>query len=138
MFQVTRKIDFCYGHRLLNYEGKCRYLHGHNGRAIVTIESPQLDELGMVMDFGDIKRDISGWIDQHLDHRMILCKDDPIVPVLQEMNEPLHLLDTNPTAEHIAKIIYDYARQRGYPVSEVRMWETPNCYATYKTAVPKK
>ena len=38
MFRVTRQIDFCYGHRLLNYEGKCRYLHGHNGRAVIVIE----------------------------------------------------------------------------------------------------
>ena len=38
MFRVTREIDFCYGHRLLNYDGKCSYLHGHNGRAIITIE----------------------------------------------------------------------------------------------------
>ena len=40
MFRVTREIDFCYGHRLLNYDGKCKYLHGHNGRAVITIESP--------------------------------------------------------------------------------------------------
>ena len=37
MFHVTREIDFCYGHRLLNYEGKCRHLHGHNGKALITL-----------------------------------------------------------------------------------------------------
>ena len=65
MFQVTREIDFCYGHRLLNYQGKCRYLHGHNGRAVITIESDTLDERGMVLDFGVIKADVSGWIDEN-------------------------------------------------------------------------
>ena len=40
MFRVTREIFFCYGHRLLNYEGKCRHLHGHNGRAVITLEGP--------------------------------------------------------------------------------------------------
>ena len=39
MFRVTRQIDFCYGHRLMNYDGKCKYLHGHNGRAIIAIEA---------------------------------------------------------------------------------------------------
>ena len=80
MFRVTRQIDFCYGHRLLNYDGKCKYLHGHNGRAIITIESEKLDERGMVLDFSDIKRVVSGWIDENLDHRMILHRDDPVVP----------------------------------------------------------
>ena len=56
MFRVSRQIDFCYGHRLLNYAGKCRFLHGHNGRAIITIESETLDERGMVLDFTEIKR----------------------------------------------------------------------------------
>ena len=78
MFQVTRQIDFCYGHRLLNYDGKCKHLHGHNGRALITIESDSLDDRGMVMDFSDIKKDVSTWIDDNMDHRMILCEDDPV------------------------------------------------------------
>lgn len=131
MFRVTRQIDFCYGHRLLNYEGKCRFLHGHNGRAVITIESPDLDSRGMVMDFSDIKRDVSTWIDENLDHRMILNRHDPVVPILQEMGEPLHLIDSNPTAENIARLIYEFAHGHGYPVTEVRLWETPNCFATY-------
>ena len=56
MFRVTRRIDFCYGHRLLNYDGKCKNLHGHNGRAVISIESSSLDERGMVLDFSDIKK----------------------------------------------------------------------------------
>ena len=82
MFRVSREIDFCYGHRLLNYDGKCKYLHGHNGRAIITIESATLDERGMVLDFSDIKNVVSTWIDEKLDHRMLLHKTDPAVPLL--------------------------------------------------------
>src|SRR5438270_429235 len=80
MFQVTREIRFCYGHRLLNYDGKCRHLHGHNGRAIITLETDRLDDLGMVVDFSTIKRVVAGWIDANLDHRMILHRDDPVLP----------------------------------------------------------
>jgi 6-pyruvoyltetrahydropterin/6-carboxytetrahydropterin synthase len=133
MFRVTREIDFCYGHRLLDYEGKCRYLHGHNGRAAIAIEGSKLDHRGMLVDFSDIKRAVSTWIDQNLDHRMLLRRDDPIVPMLQKMGEPLYLLDENPTAENIAKLIYDQSRSLNLPVPivEVRLWETPNCFATY-------
>ncbi len=132
MFQVTREIDFCYGHRLLNYDGKCKYLHGHNGRAVITLEASKLDERGMVLDFSDIKRVVAGWIDDHLDHRMILHRDDPAVPALKNLGEPLYLIDTNPTAENIARLIYEFTAAHGFPVVDVHLWETPHCYATYR------
>ena len=131
MFQVTREIDFCYGHRLLNYEGKCKFLHGHNGRAVITLESPRLDARGMVLDFTDIKRVVAGWIDENLDHRMILHRDDPAIAALKSLGEPLYLVDTNPTAENIARLIYEFTADHGFPVVEVQLWETPHCYATY-------
>jgi 6-pyruvoyltetrahydropterin/6-carboxytetrahydropterin synthase len=132
MFQVTREIRFCYGHRLLNYEGKCRHLHGHNGRAIITLEAERLDALGMVVDFSTIKRAVSGWIDANLDHRMILHKDDPVLPTLKQQGEPFFLTDVNPTAENIAKLIFDFAAAQGFPVVEVKLWETEDSFATYR------
>ncbi|MFO0820775.1 MAG: 6-carboxytetrahydropterin synthase [Pirellulales bacterium] len=131
MFRVTRQIDFCYGHRLLNYDGKCRYLHGHNGRAEIVIEAETLDHRGMVLDFSDIKRVVSAWIDQTLDHRMLLRRDDPAVTLLQGVGEPVFLMDENPTAENIAKLIFDFTANAGFPIIEARLWETPNCFATY-------
>ncbi|HEX6963065.1 MAG TPA: 6-carboxytetrahydropterin synthase [Lacipirellula sp.] len=134
MFRVTREIEFCYGHRLLNYEGKCRYLHGHNGKAVITIEGTELDHRGMLVDFSDIKRAVSTWIDENLDHRMLLHSKDPFVPVLQEMQEPLYLLDQNPTAENIARLIYEQSLTMSLPapIVEVILWETPKCFATYR------
>jgi len=130
--RVTREIDFCYGHRLLNYDGKCRHLHGHNGRAVITIESSSLNDLGMVLDFGEIKAKVSTWIDDNLDHRMLLHRDDPAVAMLKEMGEPMYLVDTNPTAETIAQLIFKYAAAQDFPVTQVDLWETPRCYATYR------
>ena len=132
MYLVTREIDFCYGHRLLNYEGKCRHLHGHNGRVVISLAAESLDHRGMVMDFSDIKNVVSRWIDEILDHRMILCKDDPAANLLAELGEPLHLIDENPTAENIAKLIFDFPLERGFPIVEARLWETPHCFATYR------
>jgi 6-pyruvoyltetrahydropterin/6-carboxytetrahydropterin synthase len=131
MFRVCRQIDFCYGHRLVNYEGKCRHLHGHNGRALIKIEASGLDGRGMVLDFSEIKRVVSRWIDENLDHRMLLCRDDPAVAALQRLGEPVFLMDANPTAENIARLIFDFAAAEGFPVAEVELWETPNCSATY-------
>ena len=131
MFTVSREIDFCYGHRLLDYAGKCCHLHGHNGRAIITFKAAGLDDQGMVLDFTEIKRAVGGWIDENLDHRMILNRTDPAVAVLQGMNEPLYLIDVNPTAENIARLIFDVAHDKGFPVVEVRLWETPHCCARY-------
>lgn len=131
MYRVTRQIEFCYGHRLINYEGKCRHLHGHNGLAVVTLEGTKLDDRGMLVDFGDIKRKLQSWIDAELDHNMLLHRDDPMLPILRERGERVFVMDQNPTAESIARLIYDQGRSAGLPIVEVILWETPNCYATY-------
>lgn len=132
MYRVTKEIHFCYGHRLLNYSGKCRHLHGHNGRAVVTLEAPTLDSLGMVTDFTVIKQVLGKWIDDSLDHRMLLHRDDPVIPELRRQGEPFVELDVNPTAENIAKLIYDHAAGHGLPVVEVTLWETDSSFATYR------
>ncbi|MCI0376339.1 MAG: 6-carboxytetrahydropterin synthase [Gemmataceae bacterium] len=132
MYQVTKELRFCYGHRLLDYDGKCRHLHGHNGRAVITLAASRLDSLGMVMDFSTIKRVVGGWIDANLDHRMLLRKDDPVLPSLRAQNEPVFLMDVNPTAENIAKLIYDFVASQAYPVVEVTLWETDDSFAVYR------
>ncbi len=131
MYRVTREIAFCYGHRLLNYDGKCRHLHGHNGRAVVVLQAAELDERGMLVDFGEIKKHVQRWIDDNLDHNMLLCREDPLLPTLVERGERVFVMDVNPTAENIVRLIYDQARDAGLPVLEVTLWETENCFATY-------
>lgn len=132
MYTVTKQIHFCYGHRLLNYTGNCRWFHGHNGLVEIELFSEELDERGMVYDFTDIKNIVKAWIDEHLDHKMILHRDDPMVSPLREQGEPMYLLDENPTAEAIARIIYEEVARRGFPVAEVRLWETPTSWAAFR------
>ncbi len=79
MYTVTKQIHFCYGHRLLNYDGKCRWLHGHNGMVEIALAAEKLDERGMVYDFTIIKQVIQAWIDEHLDLKMILHRADQFV-----------------------------------------------------------
>ena len=132
MFHVTKLIDFCYGHRLLKYEGKCRHLHGHNGRVEIRLRGDTLDERGMLMDFGDVKETMKRWIDDNLDHRMILCRDDPALDYIRQAGELHYAIDENPTTEVIAKLIYDKGREIGLPIVEVVLWETPTSFAAYR------
>ena len=78
-----------------------------------------------------IKHKVQRWIDENLDHTMLLCRDDPILPVLQDRGERVFVMEVNPTAENIARLIYDYTAAQGFPVIEVQLWETEHCFATY-------
>jgi 6-pyruvoyltetrahydropterin/6-carboxytetrahydropterin synthase len=131
-YLVTKTIEFSYGHRLLEHSGKCRYLHGHNGMLEVDIEADQLDSMGMVIDFSRVSEVVKGWVDANLDHRMLLCRDDPVVEMLTRAGEPLFLMDENPTAENIAKLVWQAAYASGLRVGEIRLWETSTSRATYR------
>ena len=137
MYKISRQLDFCYAHRLLGHQGKCRFLHGHHGRARITISAEKLNEMGMVMDFGDIRGTLEAWIDAELDHRTILCREDPLAAVLRERGEPVVIFEENPTAENLARFIYEKGREMGLPVTEVRVWETPKCSAIYGELVSR-
>ena len=131
MYSVTKRIDFCYGHRLLDYDGVCKHPHGHNAVAEIEVRTETLDKRNMVVDFTDIKQRVKSWIDRELDHRMILRRDDPLVDALQKLGEPVYLLESNPTVERIARLLFDISREQGLPVSRVTVWETPSSWATY-------
>ena len=130
-YKVSKGIHFCYGHRLLEYNGMCRYLHGHNAYLEIDISSNRLDQLGMVVDFNEIKDKAKNWIDQHVDHKMLLCDGDPIIPALKELGEPYFLMAENPTAENISKMLFREISNLGLKLNEIRLWETPSSYASY-------
>lgn len=132
MYEICKKLHFCYGHRLLNYEGPCRHLHGHNAVVDVGLVTESLDGRGMVVDFSDIKQRLDAWIRSELDHCMLLHKDDPLVPILQERNERLYTLEFNPTAENLARLIYERAGELDLPVQSIGFWETPNNFAAWR------
>ena len=129
---IVKKLHFCYGHRLMDYDGKCAYAHGHNGVLEVELSAPELDNRGMVCDFNDVKERVESFLDNEIDHRMLLRHDDPLVPVLKEMGEKGFIMQENPTAENIAKLLFNEAKNRGLSVVAVRLWETPHAFAEYR------
>jgi len=141
---ITRRFEFDAGHRVLGHTGKCRHLHGHRYAAEVTVQANEVNELGMVMDFSDIKVLVGNWIDSNWDHNMILNSDDPVLLYLckDEANErkPYILTKTNPTAENMAEHLWEAVHMllKGYNkknpgyyvgVVRVRLYETPNSWA---------
>ncbi len=135
MFTISRDFTFCYGHRLLKYNGKCAHPHGHNGLAKIVLFRKNLNDQDMVFDFGNLKQTMGEWIDANLDHQMILNKEDPLVSVLQQMGEPLFLMNGNPTAENLARLLFEQAVTLGFPVQSVLFWETEKCSAEYSAPV---
>lgn len=131
MYRVSKSVSFCYGHRLLNYQGKCQHLHGHNARAVITLARDSLDDRGMVEDFSELKRLVWEWLDSEIDHTLLLHRDDPILPLLQDSGERVRVTEENPTAEVIARMIYEYVAAKGFPVTDVTLWETETSYASY-------
>lgn len=87
----------------------------------------------MVVDFTDVKGVVGKYIDEHLDHKMILSAQDPMLPLLQKSGEPHYVIAGNPTAENIAKLIYQFAKSQKLPVSSVKLWETDSSFAVYSS-----
>lgn len=146
MIQVTRRIQFCAGHRLLHHEGRCRHVHGHNYVALLTAETEPgaaergdlaaLDAVGRVVDFAVLKERIGGWIDRHWDHQFLVHRADAeLLEFLRATQQPHYVLDLNPTAEAMADHLLRVVGPQVLPGTGVRLvrvdlWETENCFAT--------
>ena len=62
---------------------------------------------------------------------MLLCRDDPLIPVFRERNEKFYLMEKNPTAENIAEHLYEYAESQNFPIVSVTLWESDSSYARF-------
>lgn len=132
MYTVTKEVYFCYGHRLMQHAGKCRHLHGHSVKASITVQANDLDDQGMVCDFSELAACAAEFIEQELDHNLLLHRDDPLLPLLETAKERFLALPEHPTAEYLAKMIHDFVKRQGYDVTGVTLWETASACATYR------
>lgn len=128
MFEVTVEHSFSAGHSLREYKGKCENVHGHNYRIQVTVEGEQLNRIGLLVDFVDLKRAVRQ-VCEVLDHQFI--------------NDLEPFTTVNPSAENIAKYLYDEisavydSGQFGPPVrlAQVKVWETDTSIAVFRPAM---
>jgi 6-pyruvoyltetrahydropterin/6-carboxytetrahydropterin synthase len=127
MFQVSVEETFSSGHALRGYRGKCENVHGHNYRVRVTVEGPQLDSIGLLCDFTEVKRVLREII-RGLDHQFI--------------NDLEAFRTVNPSAENLAKYFYDEVTRQltaALPavarVTDTIVWETDTASAQYRPGV---
>ena len=85
----------------------------------------------MVDDFSAVKQLVWEWLEREIDHTLLLREDDPVLPVLEKAGERVHIMKDNPTAENIARMIFEFVDGKGYPVVEVALWETDSSCASY-------
>jgi 6-pyruvoyltetrahydropterin/6-carboxytetrahydropterin synthase len=121
---ITTKREVPIGHRLLGYNGRCAYLHGHNYVFEVSITG-QPDDLGLVVDFKDVKRVMDGVLDL-FDHSMVLREGDPALEVLSL--ERVVVLSVNPSAENFASLVFNELSTR-FSVTSVVVRETEDGWA---------
>jgi 6-pyruvoyltetrahydropterin/6-carboxytetrahydropterin synthase len=136
MITCTRRIEFDSAHRIIGHENKCKLLHGHRYVMEVTFVANSLDNLGRVIDFGDIKKILGSWVDENLDHNTILSINDKELgdKISQITGQKIYYMQQNPTAENIAKHILEDICPKIFPNHKIKciavnIHETPNCSA---------
>lgn len=117
MFTVSVTSEFNAAHMLRDYKGKCENLHGHNWLVEASIKGNELNETGMLVDFGDLRTHLTKVLEK-LDHRFI--------------NESDYFKKINPTSENIAKYIYDELKNIYKELSKITVWETAGSRASYE------
>lgn len=122
MFELSVKVEFEAAHRIVDYPGKCNQLHGHNWVVEVAVTGEKLNELGMLVDFKDLKEEVNRVMDQ-LDHHYL-----NELPAFSEGH--------NPTAEHIAVYIYDELDKKevfheNCQLKNVKVWESAKSAVVY-------
>lgn len=132
MYTISRTFHFCYGHRLLGDHHPCRHLHGHAGKATVHVTASKLDERGMVFHFDELDQSIGRWIEEHLDHTMLLAEGDPALVLLQGAKEKVFALPFPPTSENLARLIFEQTQRFKLSVARVDFWESEGARATYE------
>lgn len=135
MITCTRRIEFDAAHRIMKHESKCKMLHGHRYALEATFAARELDDLGRVIDFGVIREVLGAWIDDNLDHNTILSIKDKKLGenIAAETGQKIYYITENPTAENIAKYIFEEICPKLFADKNVqcvgiKLYETPNCY----------
>ena len=138
---ISRKGNFDSGHRVMNERMKCFNIHGHTYLYELTFEFNEMEEIGYAIDFKEIKRVGCQWIDDLLDHGMILNpKDTELIQTTRNYGTKLWLMSLNgegeycnPSVENIAKEIFLammvlFQPYKDLRINKITIYETPNCW----------
>lgn len=120
MYEIKIITQFAAAHRLENFQGKCESLHGHNWKVEVFLVGDRLDEVGLLLDFGEVKARTHELLEE-IDHRYL--------------NELPAFQNQNPSSENLARYLYTQLtgslNRDGVRVSRVSVWESDSACASY-------
>jgi len=120
MYKLTIRTSFAAAHNLINYQGDCENLHGHNWKVDVAVTAIELDKAGLGIDFKVLKRE-AGLVINELDHKYL--------------NENPAFRDVSPSSEHISRYLYqrlsEHLNTENITVESVTVWESDNASACY-------
>lgn len=138
MYHLTAEASFDSAHFLFGHQGKCSNLHGHRWRIIAKISGESLQETGgasgMLMDFSDFKRELHALADS-LDHALLVERGTlrlSTMDALEEEGFEIITLPFRPTAENLAKYLYDCMKELSFPIQSMTVYETPDNCAAYE------
>lgn len=137
MYTLKTNADFDSAHFLSGYEGKCSNIHGHRWNVEIEVGgdklNPEGQTRGMIVDFSELKHALSSIVEE-LDHSLIIERGslrEKTYEALMEEGFRIVELDMRPTAENLAKYMYDSMSLKGYMVVKATVYETPNNCASY-------
>lgn len=120
MYRLTIKTGFAAAHNLINYQGDCENLHGHNWKVEVTVTAKELDQAGLAIDFKVLKKETNSLLDE-LDHKYV--------------NQHPFFTELSPSSENIARFLYQRLTERlndgNVAVEKIGVWESDNACAEY-------
>ncbi len=140
--RITKQFNFETGHALYGYDGKCRNVHGHSYKLSVTVIGQPITDtghvkLGMVIDFGDLKKIVEEEIVDQFDHATVFNKNTPHVELAKELIDRGHsviLADYQPTSENM---VIDFAAKikarllKGIKLHSLKLQETDSSFAEW-------
>ncbi|MFH1406859.1 MAG: 6-carboxytetrahydropterin synthase QueD [Candidatus Omnitrophota bacterium] len=130
MYEIKVSGQFSAAHALKGYKGKCENLHGHNWKVQVAASAAGLDNVGMVLDFSDVRKKLNSVLKQ-MDHKYL----NRIPYFSAAGGSASGGKKTNPTSENIAKFIYNKLsvclKKSNVELTKVSVWETDNSCASY-------
>lgn len=144
--RISKEIGIDMGHSVTNHNSKCKHLHGHNYRIVITVDDNLITEgssEGMVIDFSDLKRAMMEVLDAPYDHAFVIWEKDPRAQLLQQAHDlwhndydKFHQVPFVPTAENLAKHWFDLMKvelrdKYNIRLYQIDVWETPTSCAMY-------
>ncbi len=140
--RITKQFNFETGHALFGYDGKCRNVHGHSYKLSVTVIGKPITDtehvkLGMVIDFGDLKKIVKEEIVDQFDHATVFNKNTPHVELAQELMDRGHnviLANYQPTSENMVLDFADRIKARlpkNISLHSLKLQETDTSFAEW-------